>query len=81
MPVFDDELKEIYHSSKKSALEEFGRVAVGEVQKQFLVELKDKFKHKFHQIRKENEKISEVSIFRRSDEKLAAFFMNFNDSN
>ena len=48
MPVFDDELKEIYHSSKKSALEEFGRVAVGEVQKQFLVELKDKFKHKFH---------------------------------
>ena len=48
MPVFDDELKEIYHQSKKVALEEFSKVAVGDVQRQFLVELKDKFKHKFH---------------------------------
>ena len=31
MPVFDDELKEIYHESKRAALDEFGRVAVGDV--------------------------------------------------
>ena len=61
MPVFDDELKEIYQSSKKQALEEFNKIAVGEVQKKFLVELKDKFKQKYNQIRKENEKIAEVS--------------------
>lgn len=30
-PVFDDELKEIYHDAKKLALEEFGKVAVGDV--------------------------------------------------
>jgi hypothetical protein len=29
-------------------MEEFGKVAVGEVQRQFLIELKDKIKHKFH---------------------------------
>lgn len=60
-PVFDDELKEIYREAKRIALEEFGKVAVGDVQKQFLVELKDKIKHKFNQIRLENEKVAEVS--------------------
>jgi len=29
-------------------MEEFGKVAVGDVQKQFLVELKDKIKHKYN---------------------------------
>jgi hypothetical protein len=29
--VFDDELKEIYIEAKKIAMEEFGKVAVGEV--------------------------------------------------
>lgn len=58
-PVFDNELKEIYIDSKKVALEDFGKVAVGEVQKQFLAELKDKMKHKFNQIRLENEKVAE----------------------
>ena len=42
-------------------MDEFGKVAVGEVQRQFLVELKDKIKHKFNQIRQENEKVAEVS--------------------
>ena len=32
-------------------MEEFSKVAVGDVQRQFLVELKDKIKHKFNQIR------------------------------
>lgn len=50
-PVFDDELKEIYQEAKRAALEEFSKVAVGDVQRQFLVELKDKIKHKFNQIR------------------------------
>jgi hypothetical protein len=30
-PVFDDELREIYQEAKKAAMEEFGKVAVGEV--------------------------------------------------
>jgi len=30
-PVFDHELKEIYKTSKKLALEEFGKVAVGDI--------------------------------------------------
>lgn len=60
-PVFDDELKEIYSEAKRVCLEEFGKVAVGEVQRQFMVELKDKIKHKFNQIRIENEKVAEVS--------------------
>lgn len=30
-PVFDDELKEIYTEAKRLAMEEFGKVAVGEV--------------------------------------------------
>ena len=32
-PVFDDELKEIYTEAKRLAMEEFGKVAVGEVQR------------------------------------------------
>jgi hypothetical protein len=42
--VFDNELKDIYTQAKKIALEEFGKVAVGEVSRQFLIELKDKIK-------------------------------------
>ena len=30
-PVFDDELKEIYTQAKKIAMDEFSKVAVGEV--------------------------------------------------
>ena len=44
-------------------MDEFGKVAVGEIQRQFLIELKDKIKHKFNQVRIENEKQSEVSAF------------------
>lgn len=57
--MFDDELKEIYIEAKRQAMEEFSKVAVGEVQRQFLVELKDKIKHKYNQIRIENEKVAE----------------------
>jgi hypothetical protein len=43
-------------------LEEFSKTAVGDVAKSFLVELKDKMKHKFKLIKQENEKIAEVSM-------------------
>lgn len=61
-------------------MEEFGKVAVGDVQKQFLVELKDKIKHKFNQIRQENEKVAEVSVIFKIQifqmmSLIAAFFM------
>lgn len=58
-PLFEEELLEIYKDARKIALEEFSKVAVGEVQRQFLVELKDKMKHKFKQVKMENEKIAE----------------------
>jgi hypothetical protein len=61
-PVFDGELKEIYQDAKKQCLEEFGKVAIGDVSRHYLVELKDKIKHKFNQIRIENEKVAEVSL-------------------
>ena len=32
-PVFDDELKELYQEAKREGLEEFSKVAVGDVQK------------------------------------------------
>jgi len=32
-PLFDDELRELYKDARKIALEEFGKVAVGEVQR------------------------------------------------
>jgi len=57
-PLFEDELREIYKDSRKIALEEFGKVAVGEVQKGFIVELKDRMQQKFKQFKQENERIS-----------------------
>jgi hypothetical protein len=32
-PVFEEELKELYLEAKKLAMDEFGKVAVGEVQR------------------------------------------------
>ncbi len=60
-PLFEDELRELYKDARKIALEEFGKVAVGDVQKQFIIELKDRMKQKFKTFRQENEKLSEVS--------------------
>ena len=51
----------MYQEAKKNCLEEFGKVAVGDIQRQYLVELKDKMKHKYNQLRHENEKMAEVS--------------------
>ena len=64
-PLFEEELAELYKDARKIGLEEFSKVAVGEVQRQFLIELKDKMKQKFKQIKMENEKLSEVSNYQQ----------------
>lgn len=45
-------------------MEDFQKTAVGDISKSFLVELKDKMKHKFKMIKQENEKIAEVSLYK-----------------
>jgi hypothetical protein len=73
-PLFEEELAEIYREAKRAATEEFAKTAVGDaIAKQFLVELKDKMKHKFKLIKQENEKIAEVSIrgLRRDDDQIS----------
>jgi len=50
-PIFEEELQEIYREAKRNALEEFSKTAVGEVARSFLIELKDKMKHKFKLIK------------------------------
>ena len=78
-PVFDDELRELYQISKRQALEEFSKVAVGEVQRSFLLELKDKIRGKYLHIKLENEKVAEVSFVPSLPfmyDKLAKIMMN-----
>jgi hypothetical protein len=62
-PLFDEELREVYKEARKAAIEEFNKISVGEVSKQYMVELKDRMKQKFKQVKVENEKLSEVSIY------------------
>ena len=45
-PCYEDELKELFSDAKKLAMESFSKVAVGDIQKKFLVELKEKLKNK-----------------------------------
>ena len=47
---FDNELKEIYSTAKKYAIEHFNKVAVGDVRENFMKDLRDKMKNKFKQI-------------------------------
>ncbi len=61
-PLFDEELREVYKEARKVAIEEFNKISVGDVSKQYMVELKDRMKQKFKQVKVENEKLSEVSI-------------------
>jgi hypothetical protein len=60
--VFDDELKEMYKQTKKVSLDDFSKIAVGDIQKDYLNGLKEKMRNKYQQIRNENSKISEVSL-------------------
>lgn len=43
-PFYDNELKDIYTSAKKSASDHFTKVAVGDVKEKFLDDLKEKMK-------------------------------------
>lgn len=60
--MFDDELKEMYKQTKKVSLDDFSKIAVGDIQKDYLNGLKEKMRNKYQQIRNENSKISEVSL-------------------
>jgi hypothetical protein len=50
-PVFDEELTEMYREAKKAALDDFSKIAVGDLSKTFLIELKDKMKHRYKLIK------------------------------
>lgn len=52
----------MYREAKKVALDDFSKIAVGELSKTFLIELKDKMKHRYKLIKQQNEKIAEVSF-------------------
>lgn len=54
-PFYDNELKDIYSSSKKQAIQHFTKVAVGEVKEEFMNMLRDKMKNKYAQIKQDND--------------------------
>ena len=54
-PFYDQELKDIYNSAKKAAVDNFVKVAVGDVKEKFLDDLKEKMKQKYLNIKADNE--------------------------
>jgi hypothetical protein len=58
-PFYDEELKNIYNSAKKQALDHFLKVAVGDVKERFLEDLKDKMKNKYTQLKMDNDQTCE----------------------
>jgi len=60
-PMFEDELQEVFKEAKKYAMEEFSKVAVGEVKEEYMKELKEKIRNRYESIKFENEKQAEVS--------------------
>jgi hypothetical protein len=61
VPLYDDELNEVYKTSKASALDFFNSKALGEVAEEYLGELEAKFEDKFAQYKAENENESRKS--------------------
>jgi len=59
VPLFDEELKDLYNISKRRALEIFNKLAVGDVREEYLNGLKEKMQSKLSMFRIENEKTSE----------------------
>jgi hypothetical protein len=43
-------------------MEDFSKIAVGDIQKKYLEDLKDRMRNKYTQIRSENTKVSEVRL-------------------
>lgn len=59
MPMYDQELQELYKLAKKDALIIFNKKAVGDVREEFLKDLKEKMKSKLEFFKRENEKTAE----------------------
>ena len=55
-PMFEDELKELYKESKKEALKKFNSSSLGEMQEEFLRDVKEKFKQIYEQFSAENKR-------------------------
>jgi hypothetical protein len=54
-PFYDGELKDLYTKCKKIALDNFQKVAVGDVKEKFFEDLKEKMKNKYLTIKQDNE--------------------------
>lgn len=53
-PMFEEDLKYLSSESKKKAIEQFSKVAVGENKDDFLKSLKEKIKQKYEQYKTNN---------------------------
>lgn len=58
-PFYEQELKEFHTVAKQNALDNFTKVAVGDVKEKFLDDLKEKMKQKFQQVKQDNEQSCE----------------------
>ena len=58
VPMFEEELKDLYNEAKKGAIAFFNSKSVGEIANDYLEDLKVKIKQKYSTIRAENEKES-----------------------
>jgi len=55
MPLYDDELRELYNDSKQMAFDHFNSKALGEVANDYLEDLEIQFNQKYSQFKAENE--------------------------
>ena len=46
-PLYEEELKDKYHTAKRAAIEFFTKTAVGDIKPTFMEQLKEKMKQKF----------------------------------
>ena len=61
VPLYEDELREVYRNSKTAALDFFNSKALGDVAEEYLEDLEMKFDQKYSQYRAENENESRKS--------------------
>ena len=59
VPLFEQELTELFKQSKRKAMEVFNKSAVGDVREEYLRQLKEKMTNKFQHFQQENEQVSE----------------------
>ena len=55
VPLYEDELREIFNESKNLALDHFNKKALGEVSEDYIEDLQMKFDQRYSQYRAENE--------------------------